>query len=376
MSSFPVFLREQIKKMRSKHEGWGPTTILAELKSDEKLLKHHLPSRSTIGQLLYQEELSRNYEPNIPLPVEVCKKAEHCHSLWQIDGQGNSKVKHVGAIAMLNIKDVYSSVYVSSFPARMKNMQGHPNTSDYQTAMRLGFMRHGLPQGLQSDHASVFHENKSKSPFPTLFCLWLVSLGIEPCFSRVNQPTDQGKVEKAHQTVFDQVLRGRDDYKNWEHVFEWCEKRRIRLNELIPSRATQNLPPMKKFPQAKHSGRFYQPSIEFQMMDMQKVFAFLAKGKWFRKVAANKTISIGGQTYYISAAKKGQQLQITVCTQKKCFMFQNDKELVIAKLPIKGITREILMGNLQHTAQFPSFQLELPLNWEAQKINTTFLDFT
>lgn len=374
MSSFPAFLQNRVKAMRTQHEGWGPTTLLAELKADEQLCAGRLPSRSTIGQFLQQEKLSRNYEPHSPLPVEPCKKAKRCHSLWQIDGQGNSQVPEVGPIAMLNIKDVHSSVYVSSFPAKMKSMTGHPNTSDYQTAMRLGFIEHGLPRRLQSGHASVFYENKSKSPFPTVFCLWLVGLGVEPCYSRVHQPTDQAQVEKAHQTVFDQVLRGRNDYKSWEHLFEWCKKRRIRLNESIPSRATDKLPPLKKYPKAKHSGRFYQPQMEAGLIDMKAVFAFLAKGKWFRTVAGNKTVSLGGQAYYISGAKHGEQLKITFCKQKQNLVFQNDKELEIAQMPIKGITPERLMGNMERFVRLPASQFEFPFNWEAQKVSTTFSD--
>lgn len=376
MSSFPAFLRLRIKSIREKQEGWGPTTILAELKADSRLASQELPSRSTIGEFLRQEQLSRRNEPHSSLPVEACPKTARCHELWQVDGQGNSSVTGVGPVAMLNVKDVHSTTYVSSFPARMKSMRGHPNTSDYQTALRLGFMHHGRPERLQTDHASVFYENKSKSPFPTLFCLWLVSLGIKPCFSRVNQPTDQGRVERAHQTVFAQVLRRRTSYRNWEHLFEWCEKRRTRLNEVIPSRATDDLPPLEKYPEAKHSGRFYHPTTEAQLICLEKVWAFLAKGKWFRKVASSRTICLGGQVYYVPGTVAGQQLQITFCKQEECLMFHNDKELLIAKIPLKGITRQTLMGNLEPLVHFPDFQLELPLCWEAQKTNTTFSDST
>lgn len=374
MSSFPKALQDQIKVMRGKQEGWGPTTILTELQLDKKWATTKLPSRSVIGAFLKQEQLSRSYEPNSPLPIPACKKAKGCHSLWQIDGQGNTYVNGIGAIAMLNAKDVHSSLYVADFPARMTSMQGHPNTSDYQTAIRLGFIHHGLPRRVQSDHASVFYENKSKSPFPTLFCLWLISLGIQPCFSRVNQPTDQGTVERAHQTVFNQVLLKKEGFKNWEHLFEGCQKRRQRLNEFIPSTATDNLPPMKKHPQAKHSGRFYHPHREAQMISLKRVWAFLAKGKWYRKVAGNRTLCLGGQVYYIPQVKPKEQLIITFCNRKKQLLFQNDKELVIHQMPVKGITVESLMGNLEHFARFPNLQLELPLYWEAQKTNTTFSD--
>ena len=130
MSSFPAFLSERIKKMRLKHPGWGPSTILAELQSTKELANCALPSRSTIGLFLQEQQLSKSYEINSPLPVEPCKEAKRCHSIWQVDGKGNSQVKGVGPISLLNVKDVYSSAYISCFPARMKSMQGHPNKSD------------------------------------------------------------------------------------------------------------------------------------------------------------------------------------------------------------------------------------------------------
>jgi transposase InsO family protein len=376
MSSFSGSLIQRIEQMRKQHRGWGPTTILAELKYEGQWSQEELPSRSTIGRLLQQQKWSRTYEPNVALPVEDCTKAKRCHSLWQVDGQGNSSVAGIGTIAMLNIKDVFSSLYVCSFPARMKSKHGHPCTSDYQTAMRLGFVHHGLPKRLQSDHASVFYENKSKSPFPTLFCLWLVSLGIEPCFSRVHMPTDQAKVEKAHQTLFDQVLYRREDYQNWEQLFEQTQLRRSRLNEVIPSTATDNQPPLEKYPKAKHSGRFYHLHQEAKLINLNRVYNFLAKGKWYRKVASSRTVSLGRQVYYISGAKPREQLLITFRKKDQHLVFQNDKELVLTTLPIKGISCESLMGDLEQTAQFPNFQLELPLYWEAQKLNTTFSDST
>lgn len=376
MGSFPESLRKAISDLRDKEKGWGADTILSELQLDKRWIDTKLPSRSSLASFLKQEGFTKVYEPHSPVPVPVCQKAKRSHSLWQVDGQGNVNVSGVGAIAMLNIKDVYSSVYVCNLPTRMKSMTSHPNTCDYQTAMRFGFIQHGLPHMLQSDHASVFYENSSKSPFPTRFCLWLIGLGIQPCFSRVHRPTDQGKVERAHQTFSRQVLSRKGGFKNWEDLLYVCQQRRQRLNEHIPSSATDNVPPLKKYPKARHSGRFYHPEQEAQMINMQRIYAFLAKGKWFRKVARNKTVSLGSKVYYIPGAKYQQQLVITFNNHKKLLIFQNDKEQIIYQAPVKDLYPELLMGNLEQFERLPALQLELPFDWNAQKINTTFSDFT
>lgn len=372
LGDYSAILRQKIKQLRLDHPGWGAATLRSELVQSGRWRVEELPSERTIGRYLKHLGLSKGsglYRSS--LPVEVCRKAKRSHSLWQIDGQGTIEVNGVGNIAMLNIKDVASSVYITSFPAQMKTKQSHPNTSDYKTAMRLGFLHHGLPRKIQSDHASVFYDNRSKSPFPTLFCLWLVSLGIRLCYSRFNRPTDQGQVERAHQTLFNQVIYGQQ-YDNWEALFHFCEKRRQQLNEAIPSRATNKLSPLKKDPKARHSGKYYHPQQEAQMINLNRVFVFLSRGKWYRKVGSNNTVCLGGQIYYIPKAKPRKQLVITFCRKSKQLMFQNDKELLIAQMPLKGINRDSLMGRLYKIYALPNFQLELPLFWEIQKINTTF----
>ena len=77
------------------------------------------------------------------------------------------------------------------------------------------------------------------------------------------------------------------------------------------------------------------------------------------------------------APEIASKLHLSVHTVRKWrqyLVFQNDKELVLHRMPIKGMTKERLMGNMASLALFPSLQLELPFHWEAQKTNTTFWD--
>jgi hypothetical protein len=80
--------------------------------------------------------------------------------------------------------------------------------------------------------------------------------------------------------------------------------------------------------------------------------------------------------YYIPGAKYQQQLVITFNNHKKLLIFQNDKEQIIYQAPVKDLYPELLMGNLEQFERLPALQLELPFDWNAQKINTTFSDFT
>ena len=129
---------------------------------------------------------------------------------------------------------------------------------NYQIALRLGFLDFGLPKKIQVDHASVFYDNHSKSPFPTRFHLWLIALGIELVYSRVHRPTDQAKVERSHEILFNQTVRSHKA-EDWKHLYEICQNRRKVLNEEFPSSTCNGKPPLKAFPKAKHSGKIYAP---------------------------------------------------------------------------------------------------------------------
>lgn len=313
------------------------------------------------------------YEKHSDLPVPPYFTLSRPHELWQLDGRGNEDVKGVGLIALLNIKDVFSAVYVSCFPAQMKSMQGHPDTDSYQMALRHGFHKFGLPDQIQCDHASVFHDNRSKSPFPTRLHLWLIGLGIELLYSRVHQPTDQANVERSHQILFNQTVRSAKPYKNWKHFYEKCQKRLHVLNNELPSRSSNELPPLKCHPGAQHSGKWYFAQKEGDLLNMDNVWLYLATCKWYRMVASNKTVSLGGQVYYIPNTKPREQLVISFCSQCKFLMFRNAENVLINISPISGIDKSVLIGKMNDFFNVPALQLKIPFYWN-DEVCTNFLD--
>jgi len=98
-------------------------------------------------------------------------------------------------------------------------------------------------------------------------------------------------------------------------------------------------------PKAKHSGRAYQIQDEQQLMNLKKVYSYLAKCKWFRKVSKVKTLALGKKIYYLKNAIPDTQIQITFCNRrKKKLIFRDDNELILAMLPMKGATTENISG--------------------------------
>lgn len=366
LSQFSESVCGQVKSWRNEYEGWGSKTIKCEFSVQQRWQKEKLPSSSTIYRYLKQECLVKKNERHQLLPHLPKIGAKEPHDLWQMDGQGNEWVNGVGVVSMLNVKDVVSGIHVGIYPAHMKSERNHPSTSHYQTAFRLGAIYRGLPKQVQTDHASVFYDSTSKSPFPTLFSLWLIALGIEPVFSRTHIPQDQGKVERSHQTAWGQVCR-KSPYRNWLHFFEYCQQRCAWLNEHFPSTACGNQPPLSAHPNGKHSGRAYHPSIERELLSLDRVYDYLEKGKWWRIISKDSTLSLGGHVYYLAGAKPKSQALIRFRKSDCSLLISLDNELCF-KPALKGLTLDDLIGNTQ--LPIPGTQLELPFN-EAVVVTTT-----
>jgi transposase InsO family protein len=165
--------------------------------------------------------------------------------------------------------------------------------------LRRAFLTTGLPRRITFDHGTVFYDTTSPSPFPTRLHLWLLVLGIDVCFTRKRCPTDHAKIERTHQTMTLQALLGQrlpDQPALWAGL----DARRAMLNQHIPSWVFQGHAPLHVYPAVAHSGRFYRLEWEAEMLDLDRVFQYLANCRWFRRVRANGRLDIGGYDYHLA----------------------------------------------------------------------------
>ena len=343
LSTFPHQLASSIKEIREAHTGWGAPSILLELEEEYGYAKTDLPSANTVNRYLKQMGLTKVYEVRGKFPYEQTKLVKTVHALWEVDAQGATPVGGIGYHAMINMKDHRSLKYCMAFPVPVKHRRCQPATVHYQWAFRLAFEESGLPQALQLDKDSVFHENTTKSPFPTRLHLWWIGLGLKAYFITLPPPLKQAKVERSHQTMDRQAIQGQY-YECWKHFFQQTNKRRKQLNEKLPCSSLANKPPLQAYPDALHSGRHFSVEEEYQLFDLNRIYDLLAKGVWYRKASEAKTISLGGYIYYVKKARPNSQLKITFSKKTKLFIFRDDKEHLLAKLSPKGISKKEIIG--------------------------------
>ena len=67
-------------------------------------------------------------------------------------------------------------------------------------------------------------------------------------------------------------------------LWQGLDARRARLNHDIPSRVLGGQAPLQAYPNASHSGRHYRPEWEANLLDLNRVYQYLATYRWFRLV--------------------------------------------------------------------------------------------
>ena len=285
VSTFPTALKETILHLRQLHPGWGPDTLLVELKTDISWHDQPLPSRAQIARLLKHAGLTRRYQPHNDLLQPPRTELRSPHEEWQMDAQGIMRVEGVGKVSLITIVDVVSRLKAESYPSLETS---NPALPDYQLSLRRAFLAYGLPQVLTLDHGTVFYDNTTPSPFPTKLHLWLLALGVQVRFTRKRCPTDHAIIERTHQTMTAQALLGQT-YPSHADLWAGLDERREVLNKHLPSRALSHKAPMARL-SARHPLGADVPSLHGR----KTCYASRTCGAIFNKAGGSAAVATTG----------------------------------------------------------------------------------
>jgi len=361
---------DEVLRMREAHPGWGPLTILVELRKDTRFDGLRLPSRARIAVYLKQKEKVRKYERHHDLPQPSAVTVNRPHQEWEVDAQGKIAISGVGSASIINILDVFSHVKIDSLPCLRTT---HANTQDYQLILRRAFVHYGLPEQISFDHDSVFYDNQTASPFPTLVHLWLLGLHVGVRFIHKAPPLEHAHIERHHQTITQQALVGQT-FATRNQLQQALTGRLLFLNTEYPSACFDGQSPLLFFPQAKRSPRPYRLEWERECLDLQRVYDYLAKGRWLRLTSSVGMFSLGSQRYNAGSQFARQTLDITFDPQTLEFVCRPERGAHPLRLGVKGLSKQVLMGELDPLTAIPNYQLALP--WSRQAWRESVLCLT
>jgi|KBSSwiStaDraftv2_1062776.scaffolds.fasta_scaffold370648_1 transposase InsO family protein len=349
LKTYPAELVEEAVALKQSHPHWGPANVKLQLKRDERFASAHLPSDARLAALFgercpqaVQRRLRQAY-PDRPVAQARCP-----HQRWQLDGQERVDLPAIGRVTFLNLRDPVGAVMVGSraISTGTPHQWRKVSLPEVQAFLRQAFAEWGKPLEIQTDHEPTY-TGPAKMDCPSPFTLWLAGLGIAHVTSRDRRPTDQAQAERTHRTLAEMGWLD-EPGTSLAALQAVLDDRRQRYNHELPVRASDchGRPPLVAHPHAIHSGRPFQPALEWELFDLAQVDAYLAGRLWTRQVNAAGNVGFLGQQYTLGRAYTHQAVSLRFIPETRCFHFTLANGTALPDRPARGLNQEDLIGFL------------------------------
>lgn len=370
LSSYPDEVREGCVSLKRAHAHWGPANVKLELKQRLHLSDAQLPSNSRLSTLFKAccpealQPRQRHYYPEQPPSA-----ATEPHQRWQMDGQENVPLGASDVATVLALRDPLAALMLAAqaFVTTTEKAWRKLDLCEVQTTLRTAFSEWGLPQELQTDHEQVY-TGAGTADFPSPFTLWLVGLGIKHVTGRTHRPTDQPQVERGHRTLADMAWKDQPA-ADVQALQSSLDAMRRRHNYELPVQAADcdGRPPLLAHPAAIHSGRPYDPAIEWTLFDMARIDRYLAERPWVRQITQSGCVSLGRHLYILGRAHKGKLATARFEASTHTFHFQLADGTDLGRQPAVVPDKAELIGFCPLNAEL-AMPVQLPLLTEAGTI--------
>ena len=198
--------------VRQTHPAWGGKKIRSVLESAGL---EGLPSSKTCGNILKRNGLITAEESQKHRPYQRFEKAE-CNELWQADFKGDFLLGNGERCFPLDILDDHSRYCILTEPKRA--------ASGVKDSFIAAFQCYGLPDAVLTDNGAQFSGFRGGY---TQFERFLMDLDILPVHGRIMHPQTQGKIERFHRTMKQELLRTIPDdledakrrFKEWQWLY-------------------------------------------------------------------------------------------------------------------------------------------------------------
>ena len=196
----PPNVQRAVLKLRHQHPTWGGRKLRARLLALGHSGVPGVPSASTITAILHRHDL---IDPAESLKREPMRRFERPrpNDLWQMDFKGDFALGNRRRCHPLTVLDDHSRY---SIGLRSCSNQRYETVREELTAM---FRIHGLPREMLMDNGTPWGVSHGIGGGYTRLAAWLLRLDVRVTHGRPYHPQTQGKEERFHRTLKEELLR-------------------------------------------------------------------------------------------------------------------------------------------------------------------------
>lgn len=269
---------------RNRHPTWGGRKLVRYLEDQGY---SGLPAASTATEILRRHGLISPEESEKHTPYRRFQM-ERPNQLWQMDFKGHFALTDGTRCHPLTISDDHSR--------RLLCLDAYDNERwpSVQRSLLRVFQENGLPEAILSDNGPPWGDNANGY---TPYEVWMMQLGILPIHGRPLHPQTQGKEERFHRTLKEDVLKRRAfaDLLQTQTVFDAY---RAEFNQERPHAALGYDVPDRHYTPSPRPlpGSWGEPEYD--------------AGLTLRRVNSKGYLSIQGRRYYLSEAMIGKYVEL------------------------------------------------------------------
>lgn len=205
----PIEKEKLILNARFEHPTWGPRKLRRFL-SDKGY--EELPATSTISDILKRNNCISHEATEAHTPWKRFEK-DKPNEMWQMDYKGNFLLGNGVRCFPLTILDD-----CSRFSLCIEAKTNEKWLPAKETLQRV-FEEFGMPNSILCDNGNPWGSNRNGY---TLFDIWMMQMNVLPIHGRILHPQTQGKDERFHRTLKEDVLKQiiLRDMKHAQHEFD------------------------------------------------------------------------------------------------------------------------------------------------------------
>lgn len=266
--------------------GWGGRKIhhvLVQAGHDS------VPAPSTITTILRRH--NRLHQQTSHVPPYKRYEREEPNALWQMDFKGDFAMQK-GRCYPLTALDDHSRFNL--ILSACDNQQG----STVQQQLIHTFERYGLPGQILCDNGAPWGvpARPEQGRFYSSLEVWLMDVGVEVIHGRPLHPQTQGKEERFHRTLKNEVLKRTLVWKDLTHCQKAFDDWRSLYNEVRPHESVNNQPPLSA----------YQPSSRKYPSQISPPESCYLETDLLRRVKSKGEVTFKNKFYFVGRAFDGQ----------------------------------------------------------------------
>ena len=272
-------LEQAVVALRTRHPAWGGRKIARVLL--ERGVTELAPS--TVNSILKRHGL---IEP-LDRQAREFKRFEHDqpNSLWQMDFKGDFGTLQ-GRCHPLTILDDHSRFNLAL------TANGKTARADIQPQLQAVFERYGLPVQINVDNGPPWGGAEAVEHGLTELTVWMIRLGVRVTHSRPHHPQTNGKIERFHRTLNDEVIAG-SHYADHDQVQRAFDRWRPIYNCVRPHESLGMQTPIERYRPSPFAMPPKLPEIQYRSDDI------------VTKVAAPGYVRFAGRKWRVCRALGG-----------------------------------------------------------------------